>query len=94
MPINCFDYISGFDKIDWESLVGTDFDGINNEELCRKYIIRDTQAPQSKSKLDKAVVKKFDRLVEKQFRLHIDTENLRRNAFKLNPSDLILILFR
>jgi len=97
MPITCLNYIlmsplTGY--IDWmfreDAPEGTDFDKIGTHEICRKYVIRVKNLP-SQKKSDKKKVNKFDRLVENQFRLHIDTENLRRNAHKLNPDDMISI---
>jgi len=36
-------------------------------------------------------VKRESRLVDNQFRLHVDTENLKRNMDKINPDDMITI---
>jgi hypothetical protein len=94
MPASCLKYITASDTFegDFQYLSeGVDFDKIGKNEICRKYIIRARNEPGQQKKSDKKVVKKFDRLVENQFRLHIDTENLRRNSYKLRPDDLISI---
>ena len=92
MPISCLNYIFYADFWNTKPIpVGTDFDKVEGQVICKKYqIIRNTPG-EKKTKADKKAVKKFNRLVENQFRLHIDTENLRRNAHKLNPDDYISI---
>jgi len=89
MPIKCLDYTKS--GINWDNAVGMDFDKIDKHLICKKYVIRNTTPSEKKTKADKKAVKKFDRLVENQFRLHIDTENFRRNAHKINPDDYISI---
>ena len=89
-PTKSFSYIT---DSDFQYLKeGVDFDKIGKHTICKKYIVRGTRTPgDKKTKADKKAVKKFDRLVENQFRLHIDTENFRRNAHKINPDDYISI---
>ncbi len=90
LPINCLNYLPN--EYWAEVIEGVDFDTIKDKKICCKYIPKiKNQASQGKSKSDKKIVKKFDRLVENQFRLHIDTLNLRRNAHKINPDDMISI---
>ncbi len=96
MPITCLDYTTkdaGFTYgiTSYNNFEGMDFDKFEGKEICRKYIVRARNEPGQQKKSDKKVVKKFDRLVENQFRLHIDTENLRRNSYKINPEDMISI---
>ena len=64
------------------------FDTICGELFISKYEppIQESSSPSPKTK-----VKKFDRLVENQFRLHSDTENLRKEIYKINPEDYISI---
>ena len=92
LPFICLDYILDFTMVDLPLDDGTDFDIIDGHEVCRKYQVKPTKpTSERKTKADKKAVKKFDRLVENQFRLHIDTENFRRNAHKINPDDYISI---
>ena len=94
MPINCLMYLkTSLNHSNNDELLkeGTDFDKIDGHEICRKYVIRLKNEPGQQKKSDKKVVKRFDKLVENQFRLHIDTENLRRNSYKLHPEDMISI---
>jgi len=96
MPINCLNYLRLDHHIEQAMAhqyldEGVDFDKVEGHEICRKYVIRLKNLSGTQKKADKKKVNKFDRLVENQFRLHIDTENLRRNAHKLNPNDIISI---
>ena len=80
---------AGLSAVDGDSWVGTEFDTINNKKLVEKYII-DRPAPRTKE----GKKPKLSRLVEGQVRLHVDTENLRRNAHKINPMDKIAISYK
>ena len=66
------------------------FDTICGELFISKYEppIQESSSPATTSKTK---VKKFDILVENQFRLHSDTENLRKEIYKINPEDYISI---
>ena len=72
--------------------VGDIFTDINNINICEKYIV----APPRNSNPGghKPAVNKFDRLVDNQFYLHNDTEDLRRNIAKLTPNDIIGIYYK
>lgn len=69
--------------------VGTVFDAIGDHEICRKYVPKG-RAP-GISKNQKRQARLEDSIVADQFRLHFDTENLRRNAHKICPTDWISI---
>ena len=74
-----------------ESHVGQDFDEINGHMLCQKYVIF-VNTPNPNKKKTKGSLKKYEsKLVDNQFRLHYDTEQLKRNMFKISPTDLISI---
>lgn len=87
MPYSCLNYLGTFGM----PTEGQDFDKLEGKEICRKYVIQIKNLSGTQKQKDKKKVNKFDRLVENQFRLHIDTENLRRNAHKLKPDDIISI---
>ena len=92
LPFACLDYILDFTNEEFPIDPGVDFDKCLGHLICKKYQVGPTRLPnEKKTKADKKIVKKFDRLVDNQFRLHIDTENLRRNVHKINPDDLISI---
>jgi hypothetical protein len=70
--------------------VGAEFDFVNEHEICHKYIPRRNRvsnpcAPRGR----KARVE--DKLVDGQFRFHIDTAQLRRNAHRIEPDTLISV---
>lgn len=70
--------------------VGEEFDTIGDILMCRKYVIK------SKEPNQRALGKKprISRLVDGQVRLHVDTENLRKNAFLIKPDDYISITYK
>jgi hypothetical protein len=88
-PLSFLDYLS--EIFDTNSLeVGTVFDFIEEHEICRKYIprgIRINNPSQTKGKQANLE----DSIVEGQFRMHFDTENLRRNIHKVKATDIISI---
>lgn len=65
------------------------FDFIGDHEICRKYVPKHNPAPLSKNRLKQPRAE--DQILPDQFRFHPDTENLRRNAHKLHPTDYISI---
>jgi RNA ligase len=67
----------------------TDVDGIS---ICEKYVV--TLPRNGNPGGHKPAVNKFNRLVDNQFYLHNDTENLRRNIRKINPNDIIGIHYK
>ncbi len=69
---------------------GMEFDRIGTHPICNKYVIK-TNEPGDNFKKQKKAVARFDRLVDGQFRLHYDTEQLKRNLEKINPNDIISI---
>ena len=73
-----------------DSFVGTEFDTINGIKLLEKYVIKESVSGANKNK----TASKLSRLVEGQVRLHVDTENLRKNVHKIKPSDLISITYK
>lgn len=79
---------------DWENAlqVGDAFTTWNGVDLCEKYIIQVRNSnPGGKASKQ---VKKISRLVDNQFYLHNDTDNLRKNIHKINPNDIIGIHYK
>jgi hypothetical protein len=74
--------------------VGTDFNSVDDELVCEKYIPTIQRAPSNnndhKNKVDKkdSLVK---RLLPNQFRFHYSTAHLGRNSHLLSPDDIISI---
>lgn len=74
--------------------VNLDFDYVNDQKVCEKYIISsyiNSQSNKSKQKKIKHGFTLKDKLIEEQFRFHCDTAHLGKNAFKLNLTDIVSI---
>lgn len=70
---------------------GIEFDTANGVSICNKFITK--QRDSGAANRTKESVR-MSRLVENQVRLHVDTENLRRNLDKLSPNDLISLHYK
>jgi hypothetical protein len=77
---------------------GEFFDSIGDILICEKYINRDAlrklAQTERNEKNKRGKVKRFNKLVDNQFRFHIDTEQLKRNIHKVNPDDKITISYK
>ena len=72
--------------------VGDEFTDINGNTLCEKYFVPCRNSnPGGKAP---AKQPKISRLVENQFFLHNDTDNLRKNIHKLDANDIIGIHYK
>lgn len=92
-------YIIPFDIIiEWSGLarslkstfIGEEFDTINGKLLLEKYVVK-TKEPRDSRQGKKP---KLSRLIDGQVHLHIDTENLRKNAHKISPDEYISITYK
>ena len=87
MPIQSLDFITTV-----YPNIGQTFDELNDVEICKKYeIVRKITNTNNVRKIDR---KYKSKLVENQFRLHDDTEQLYRNLYKLYPSQIISITYK
>ena len=80
--------------IDWEKLVGTEFDYYDDIFICKKYT--SVQERNEKQKTDRVQKKnekvvKESKLVENQFKLHSSTPQLGKNIHTVFPEDIISI---
>ena len=72
--------------------VGDEFTDIGDYSLCEKYFVPVRNSnPGGKAPKQP---KRISRLVENQFFLHGDTDNLRKNIHKINPNDIIGIHYK
>jgi hypothetical protein len=72
--------------------IGDIFDELNGIEICKKYYVKRNNPGLKSSSKNKKLTKKYEsKLIENQFRLHIDTAMLYRNLHKFNPTDIIHI---
>jgi hypothetical protein len=72
--------------------VGDEFTDINGNTLCEKYFVPVRNSNPGGKAPDKQP--KISRLVDNQFYLHGDTDNLRKNIHKLNMNDTIGIHYK
>jgi hypothetical protein len=92
MPLNSIKYLTS--DLDYlENNVGIEFTDIDGVVLCEKYIVPIQQKGSNATKSHKQP-KGIDRLIEGQFYLHGDTDNLRKNMDKINPDDIIGIHYK
>lgn len=80
---------ASFSRLIDSDSIGEEFDSINNEIIVKKYVVQDKRKGGIKS--DKKLAKKVSRVLENQFRFHIDTEQLRKNIYKVNRNDYVSI---
>lgn len=79
--------VSEWAGMDISSEVGAEFDTVNEKLLVKKYVAKTRGARNAKNGKSPAL----SRLIEGQVHLHVDTENLRRNAHKVEEDDFITI---
>lgn len=90
IPIESLSFL----KIDLDMFkIGDTFDTINGNEICRKYF-RKPNIPYGKTGKTISKKKYVSRLVDKQFRFHIDTENLGKYMYKINPDQIISVTYK
>ena len=88
LPVqSLFDYVGKT----FDVTAGTEFDTIGKDKIIQKYRIQKVESKFQKRKYRKPAL---SRLVENQFKFHTDTENLRKNAFKIKPDDDIVITYK
>ncbi len=89
MPLSS---LSPFINSDYKLLkIGDEFTEINGNTLCEKYIV---PVKESGSQKQGKQPSRLSRLVDNQFYLHNDTDNLRKNIDKINPDDIIGIHYK
>jgi hypothetical protein len=80
---------------DPEEWVGTEFDSVNGLAFSRKFIpfIQKSRKKDEDRKINRLhrQLKKFDRLVENQFRFHVDTVFFAKYLYNVQPEDTIQI---
>lgn len=86
--------------VDWESMVGCQFNEVNGIEFCKKYVPF-TQERREHSKGNQSLwkkrmrkLKKFNRLVDGQFEFHYDTKMLAEHIGQLTPDDVVSITLK
>jgi len=84
------------DKFDWlygeEFNEGDMFTHIDGQEIFTKYVVKQAKVQGMSNKQKQ--IKKFDKIIDKYFKFHEDTSNLRFNIHKINPDDIISIHYK
>lgn len=92
MPLVSLDFISNLNKKDL--IIGTEFDSINNINICKKYVVINQKLAGLGNGIKKAKQPKKSKLVENQFRFHQDTSMLYKNIHRISPNSLIQISYK
>ena len=71
--------------------VNQEFDCIFDIQLCEKYVNREALKLRNSEKKNQKKVAKETKLIDNQFRFHIDTSPLKKCAENIHPNDLISI---
>jgi len=78
-------------SMNYEEILNQEFDSYKDVLICQKYVnveaLRGLQSQNKKS----VKIAKVSKLIDNQFRFHIDTTQLRRNIEKISPEDTITI---
>jgi len=90
IPINSLE--NAFDNVNSEYFkVGSEFDFVGKDILCKKYIVKVREARQQQKKSRKP---KESKIIENQFRFHEDTKQLYKNIQKIKPNDIISVTYK
>jgi len=75
-----------------EQYVGIEFDMLEKEQLVKKYVPKHIRTPGTPGSRSRNKEKKYEeKIVENQFRFHVDTEQFKKNLFRFNPDTIIHI---
>lgn len=75
--------------------IGDEFDELEGIEICRKYIPKGTKTPGIPGAKKDRVAKKYEsKLIDNQFRFHIDTSMFYKNIHKFTPETLVSITYK
>ncbi len=74
-----------------EYKIGEEFDTIGDVLIMQKYCL---PVQESRIKNKQGKKPRISRLVDGQFHFHVDTENLRKNAYRIDPEDNISITYK
>lgn len=86
-------YCPKISDINLEEIIGQEFDTVDGELFVQAYVPPMKEYPQQLSKADKRrnKVNRFDRMIDGEFVLHYDTDQLGRNMYKIRPDDVVTI---
>lgn len=84
--------VEEFTNSNLSSSVNVEFDTIGEIKMLEKYVVKEREKGLSNTKQGKKP--KVSRLIDGQIHLHVDTENLRKNSYKIHPNDLISVTYK
>jgi hypothetical protein len=87
IPISCLEYISKSAYTYVET--GDTFDKLGTHDICQKYIV--SKSGNGTGLTNNKATELKNSIVEGQFKFHFDTDNLRKNIHKIQPTDYISI---
>jgi hypothetical protein len=87
--VDALSSFSSFNRLIDIDSIGQEFDSINDEVIIKKYVVQQQRKPGLKT--DRKLARKVSRVVENQFRFHIDTEHLKKNIYKVNRNNYVSI---
>lgn len=92
IPLKSLEFITGeiSDK-EAEELVGTEFDMVDDFQLCKKYVIKAEKQPGMSGGKKTKEGRLKELLIENQFNFHTETSHLDKNLHKIEPDDEIII---
>jgi len=85
MPMSCLDF-TGVKDLN----IGDEFDTINDINICQKYQTKKRGGNLGSNKRDNKI-KRVSRMVDGQFKLHIDTAQLKKNMKNVGFNDIVSI---
>lgn len=90
LPLSCFSYLNIKES---EFSIGDCFDTINSVLICKKYVVyRKSSTRSGNVKNNKKP--KVSKLVDNQFKFHINTSSLGKNIEKVKPTDIISVTLK
>lgn len=83
--------VEDFTGVSLSEYVGEEFDMIGDILMCKKYVVPVRMSGQN---IKNGKKPRVSRLIDGQVHLHVDTENLRREAYKIDPEDVIDVSYK
>ena len=91
-------FIKSSVNIDLNCEAGTEFDIVEHDGkeiwICKKYIIQRQYSSGPKESRHQNKVKRFDRIIPEQFKLHYETVQIKKEPWCINPEDLIHLSYK
>lgn len=89
-------YNESLKDVDWESLVGTQFNEVDGNVFCVKYVpatkeVRSGGGSERAWRKRMKHISRFDRLIDGQFAFHYDTKQVGEHIYELSPNDNVTI---